>query len=88
MQEDLIENLRLIDEMLQHLTHDNEKWIKFNDELKRVETFFKEISTLIESKSFAEKPLEEKQKILEVNRMFISKGEKPIRTFSTIGMPE
>ncbi len=66
MQEDLLERLRTIDEISQHLIHDNDKWIKFNDELKRLETLFKEISLLIESKSFADKPLEEKQKILEV----------------------
>jgi hypothetical protein len=53
--------------MLQDLMHDNEKWIKFNDELKRLETLFKDISSIFDSKTFVEKSLEEKQQILQVN---------------------
>ena len=71
MQEDLLEKLRILDEISQHLTHDNDKWIKINGELKRLETLFNEINSLFESKSFADAPLEEKQKILEVQTMFI-----------------
>lgn len=67
MQEDLIEKIRLIEEMLQDLIRDNDNWIKFNDELKRLETLFNSISTLFESKGFQDKSLEEKQQILQVN---------------------
>lgn len=67
MQEDLIENLRTADEMLQDLTRDNEKWMQFNEKLKNLETLFGNINSLFESKSFGEKSLEEKQQILEVN---------------------
>jgi hypothetical protein len=70
MQEDLIEKLRIIDEILQDLLHDNEKWIKFNDEFKRLDTFFKDITSMLESKTFEEKSLEEKQQILQVNECF------------------
>jgi hypothetical protein len=70
MQEDLIEKLRIIDEILQDLLHDNEKWIKFNDEFKRLDTFFKDITSMLESKTFGEKSLEEKQQILQVNECF------------------
>jgi GTP-sensing pleiotropic transcriptional regulator CodY len=75
MQEDLIEKLRIIEEILQDLIHDNDKWVKFNDELKRLETLFKDITLVVDSKMFAEKPLEEKQKILEVGiYLFINKS--------------
>jgi hypothetical protein len=67
MQEDYLDKLRIIDEILQDLIHDNEKWIQFNDELKRLEILFKEINSLFESKSFGEKSLEEKQQILDVS---------------------
>lgn len=76
MQEDFHEKLRMIDEMLQDLSRDNEKWMKFNTELKRLETFFHEISVLLESKNFNDKPLEEKQQILEVNFQTIVTREK------------
>jgi cell fate (sporulation/competence/biofilm development) regulator YlbF (YheA/YmcA/DUF963 family) len=67
MQEDLMEKLRATKEMLQDLIRDHEKWMKFNDELKHLETLFADISSIIESKSFGEKSLEEKQQILEVS---------------------
>jgi len=57
--------------MLQDLMHDNEQWIKFNDELKRLETLFKDISSIFDSKTFVEKSLEEKQQILQVNESSI-----------------
>jgi hypothetical protein len=66
MQEDLMEKLRAAKEMLHDLIRDHEKWMKFNDELKHLETLFADISSIIESKSFGEKSLEEKQQILEV----------------------
>ena len=66
MQEDFNEKIRSIDEILQNLTRDNEKWVRFNDELKRLETLFKDVNSLFESKTFADKSLEEKQQILEV----------------------
>jgi len=71
MQEDFIENLRIIEDILQDLIDDNEKWIRFNDELKRLETLFKDVSLMVDSKSFGDKSLEEKQQILQVNESFI-----------------
>jgi hypothetical protein len=71
MQEDFIENLRIIEDILQDLIDDNEKWIRFNDELKRLETLFKDASLMVDSKSFGDKSLEEKQQILQVNESFI-----------------
>lgn len=67
MQEDFHEKLRMTDEMLQDLVRDSEKWMKFNGELKRLETLFHEISSMFESKNFNEKSLEEKQQILDVS---------------------
>lgn len=67
MQEDFHEKLRMTDEMLQDLSRDNEKWMQFNTELKRLETLFHDVSSMLESKNFTEKSLEEKQEILEVN---------------------
>jgi hypothetical protein len=67
MQEDFLDKLRIIDELLEDLIQDNDKWIKFNTELQRLETLFKEINSLFESKSFGEKSLEEKQQILDVS---------------------
>jgi len=66
MVEDLIEKLRLIDEILSDLIQDNEKWVHFNDELKRLETVFREIGSMFDAKMFGERSLEEKQQILEV----------------------
>ena len=66
MQEDLIEKIRITDEILQDLINDNDKWTKFNDELKHLETLFKEISSMFDAKMVGERPLEEKQQILEV----------------------
>jgi hypothetical protein len=67
MQEDFLDKLRMIDELLEDLIQDNDKWIKFNTELQRLETLFKDINSLFESKSFGEKSLEEKQQILDVS---------------------
>ena len=66
MQEELMEKLRSIDELLQNLNNDNHKWIHFNDEFKRLETLFREISSMFDAKMFGERTLEEKQEILEV----------------------
>ncbi|CAF4614610.1 unnamed protein product, partial [Rotaria sp. Silwood2] len=65
MVEDLTEKLRIIDEFLQDLIHDNNKWTHFNDELKRLETLFREIGSMFDAKMFGERALEEKQQILE-----------------------
>jgi len=67
IQEDFLDKLRIIDELLEDLIQDNDKWIKFNTELQRLETLFKDINSLFESKSFGEKSLEEKQQILDVS---------------------
>jgi hypothetical protein len=66
MLEELIEKLRLIEEILQDLMEDNNRWVHFNDELKRLETLFREIGSMFDAKMFGERPLEEKQQILEV----------------------
>jgi hypothetical protein len=66
MLEELIEKLRLIEEILQDLIDDNNRWVQFNDELKRLETLFREIGSMFDAKMFGERPLEEKQQILEV----------------------
>ena len=66
MLEELIDKLRLVEEYLQDLIHDNDKWIHFNNELKRLETLFREIGSMFDAKMFGERPLEEKQQILEV----------------------
>ncbi|CAF3725966.1 unnamed protein product [Adineta steineri] len=65
MVEELIEKSRLASELLQDLIHDNEKWIHFNDELKRLEILFREIGSMFDANMFGERPLEEKQQILE-----------------------
>lgn len=70
IQDDFLEKLRIIEEILQDLMNNNEKWIQFNDELKRLETLFQNISSMFDSKSFQEKSLEEKQQILQVNYSF------------------
>jgi len=67
MQEDFNEKLRSIEEMSQDLIQENQHWTKFTSELQRLENFFQEIQNLIETKSFQDKPLEEKQQIIEVN---------------------
>jgi hypothetical protein len=66
MLEELIDKLRLVEEYLQDLIHDNDKWTHFNNELKRLETLFREIGSMFDAKMFGERPLEEKQQILEV----------------------
>jgi hypothetical protein len=66
MLEELIEKLRITEETLQDLIEDNNRWIHFNDELKRLETLFREIGSMFDAKMFGERPLEEKQQILEV----------------------
>jgi hypothetical protein len=70
MVEELIEKIRFVSEILQDLTHDNDKWIHFNEELKRLETLFREIGSMFDAKMFGERSLEEKQQILEVKIIF------------------
>ena len=67
IQDDFLEKLRIIEDILQDLMFNNDKWIQFNDELKRLEILFKDINLMFESKTFADKSLEEKQQILQVN---------------------
>ena len=78
MQEDFHEKLRMTDEMLQDLSRDNEKWMQFNTELKRLEALFHDIGSMLESKNFTEKSLEEKQEILEVNFKWNFMRKRPI----------
>ncbi|UJR08743.1 hypothetical protein I4U23_013000 [Adineta vaga] len=65
MVEELLEKSRLVNELLQDLTQDNDRWIHFNDELQRLETVFREIGSMFDARMFGERPLEEKQQILE-----------------------
>ncbi|CAF3934598.1 unnamed protein product, partial [Rotaria sordida] len=65
MIEELTEKLRIIDGILQDLIYDNDKWTHFNNELKRLETLFREIGSMFDAKMFGERALEEKQQILE-----------------------
>ena len=71
MVEELIEKLRTIDDFLQDLIDDNNRWAHFNDELKRLETVFREIGSMFDANMFGERTLEEKQQILEVNHLRI-----------------
>lgn len=66
MVEELIEKLRHIDELLDDFIHDNERWGHFNDELKRLETLFREIGAMFDAKMFGDRTLEDKQQILDV----------------------
>jgi hypothetical protein len=75
MLEEFIEKLRLIDEILQDLIQDNTRWVHFNDELKRLETLFREIGSMFDAKMFGERPLEEKQQILEVKTIDYSQSK-------------
>ncbi|CAF5175443.1 unnamed protein product, partial [Rotaria magnacalcarata] len=59
---------RLIDEILHDLIADNARWMHFNDESKRLDTLLREIGSMFDAKMFGERPLEEKQQILEVKR--------------------
>ena len=70
MQEHLNEKLRINEETLQDLVDDNDKWSRFNEELKRLETLFKDIDSMFDSKTFGDSSLEEKQQILEVEEYF------------------
>lgn len=66
MQEEFVENLRNLDLLIQELADHNSLWIRVNDELKRLESFFRDVTAQLESKAFNDKPVEEKQQILEV----------------------
>lgn len=70
MVEELIEKLRHVDELLDDFIHDNERWIHFNDELKRLETLFREIGSMFDAKMFGDRTLEDKQQILDVRTLF------------------
>lgn len=66
MQEDLNDKLKLMDEIIQDLINDQEKWKKFNDELQRLEKLFKEIDSSFVTQMSSERTLEDKQEFLEV----------------------
>ncbi|CAF4079785.1 unnamed protein product, partial [Rotaria sp. Silwood2] len=72
MQEDLFEKLRITEEILQDLISDNDKWVQFNDELKRLEALFKDITSMFDTKMVGERSLEEKQQMLERIRIELS----------------
>lgn len=67
MIEELSDRLRVLDDTLHNLIEDSNRWTRFNDELKRLETLFREIRSMFDAKMFGERPLEEKQQILEVS---------------------
>lgn len=66
MVEELIEKLRTVDELLDDFIQDNERWTHFNDEVKRLETLFREIGAMFDAKMFGDRSLDEKQQILDV----------------------
>ena len=66
MVEELIDHLRTVDELLEDFLQENSRWTHFNSELNRLETLFREIGSMFDAKMFGERPLEEKQQILEV----------------------
>ena len=66
MVEELIEKLRHVDELLDDFIQDNERWIHFNEELKRLETLFREIGAMFDARMFGDRTLEDKQQILDV----------------------
>ncbi|CAM4782634.1 unnamed protein product, partial [Rotaria magnacalcarata] len=72
MQEDFFEKLRITEEILQDLISDNQKWIQFNDDLKRLESFFKETNAVLETKLLGERSLEDKQQLLERIRIDVA----------------
>jgi hypothetical protein len=76
MVEELIDKLRTVDELLEDFLQENDRWTHFNDELKRLETLFREIGSMFDAKMFGERPLEEKQQILEVKQP-VSKVSSP-----------
>ena len=55
-----------MDALLQDLTEDDSRWKHVNDELRRLETLFREIGSMFDANMFGERPLDEKQQILEV----------------------
>ncbi|CAF1543353.1 unnamed protein product, partial [Didymodactylos carnosus] len=65
MHDQLMNSLKIIDDYLTDLINDNDKWTNFNTELKRLETLFHEIETMFDTNMFGERPLEDKQNILE-----------------------
>lgn len=66
MVEGLIDKLRIVDELLDDFIQDNERWTRFNEEVKRLETLFREIGAMFDAKMFGDRTLEEKQQILDV----------------------
>ena len=66
MQEELTDRLQSMDALLQDLTEDDSRWKHVNDELRRLETLFREIGSMFDANMFGERPLDEKQQILEV----------------------
>lgn len=80
MQEDLYEKLRITEELLQDFISDSQKWTQFSDELKRLEALFKDINSLLDTKVIGDKPLEEKQQVLEVNKKFSDVHIKILQT--------
>jgi hypothetical protein len=77
-QDEFLENLRLIDEYIHDLRRDHDVWTQFNDELKRLEIFFRDVGTSFDTAIMTGKPLNERQMILEVNKMKIIHGNTSI----------
>ena len=68
LHEDFLGNLRSIDEMALDLVRDNDQWTTFNDELKRLETLLSESASVLERNALEDKPLEDRQQILQVRK--------------------
>ena len=74
MQDGLNKVAREIDHLLDDLKERGRRWAKFQDELQRLESLFREIGSMFDAKMFGESPLDEKQQILEVRRNFLLEG--------------
>lgn len=60
------ENVRSIEDLSKCLLADFDRWQRFENEIERLETLFREIGSMFDAKMFGERPLEEKQEIVEV----------------------
>lgn len=65
------ENVRSIEDVSKCLLADFDRWQRFENEIERLETLFREIGSMFDAKMFGERPLEEKQEIVEVMKKIV-----------------
>lgn len=68
IQEEFFRNVRSIETLIEELLRNQKIWSEINEELVDLENFFAEIVAQLENKSFNEKPIDDKEKIVEVRR--------------------